>query len=764
MSLLGGIRPPIAVLSALLLALAGLTAVGLGGSQESVPKAVFTSQQHFAEDGAIALRASLDESVTDFQRAAALASAGPPADADHVLDTLGNVYEKWRGTAVVDIASGKLRAARGESLPLAAIDRTKLADDGGLAPRMVRLRNGETRLLSLALLSWEGRPQQLLVGSSSLKVPGISLGAFRSIAVVDTKGTVLSSDGIPEPEQVLTDLQRKEAGRSRRQLSAFARDAAVKAAQHPAKAKELGSGGFPGVSGSLTGEAHAGERAVAGYATLATTDPKEHSTATGLGLTVVAMVPVTEEPGGTADSLFGLLAAAALLLIGALTVGLLLGTVQRPLLQLFLESRRLSRGDLARPVRVPRHGEAARIGRALESLRGQLLGERPEHASFASGPPDAVHRHRPAAGPRRIPGLRLLGKTGTRGLLAVCACLLLAWSAPLGFLLNRTDGTVTVPQQLVNDQRERTDTLADRVRRALNEGHTDLTSVASLLGADTTAGQAQTLLHRTLYEHHRYRSLYVVDANGGVLSRVGEDPRATDGAGRDRQLAVVNDHGKEPVIVGAASVPGRKGATVVGEFRIDFLNALLKRPGLGQIRLVDADHRVIGGNTGYRAFQDLPAERLDRLVTAVNLKAGSAKRAGGILSRTGEGAKVAAAAPFTGGGVAEPLGWTVVSWQSATHLDTPESIREHRSLLAGLLGLTAAAACLGWLHIVVVRPLRELAGQAETLAAGDRRTVLYPRHHDEVGAVSRSLELIRQRLPARSAPAGRPAPTSDPRN
>ncbi len=108
--------------------------------------------------------------------------------------------------------------------------------------------------------------------------------------------------------------------------------------------------------------------------------------------------------------------------------------------------------------------------------------------------------------------------------------------------------------------------------------------------------------------------------------------------------------------------------------------------------------------------------------------------------------QIAAAAPFVGGGAAKSLGWTVVSWQPASGLAIPEYSLQNRTVLAGLLGLTAAAACLGWLHIVVVRPLRELARQSEALADGDRRTVLYPRHHDEVGAVVRSLELLRQQL------------------
>ncbi|MFE1782095.1 HAMP domain-containing protein [Streptomyces sp. NPDC059506] len=733
MSLLGGIRPPIAVLSALLLALAGITAIGLGGTNdERLPEAVLTSQQHFAEDGAIALRASLDESVTDLERAAGLFNAAAPVSADTVLDKISSVYQKWRGTAVVEIASGKLLAARGENLPLTAIDRTKLSEEGGLAPRMVRLQNGETRLLSFALLSWEGKPQQLLVASSSLRFPGISLGDFRAIAVVESTGTILSSDGIPEPEQVLTDLQREEVARSNKQLKAFAETAAAKAATHPLKTKEFGSGGFRGVSGSMIGDEFQGDLAAAGYATLTAPEPGGTTYATSLGLTVVAMVNVAEGATHATDPIFGIAAAGALLVIGALAVTLLLGVVQRPLLRLFLESRRLNRGDLRRPVTVPRFGEAARIGHALERLRQQMLGAPAGDGAAPGGPPPAGGR---------------LRRIGIRGLLIVCAVLLAAWSVPLGLVLNRADATAVVPQQLVNDQRERTDTLTDRVRRALNEGHADLVSVASLIGDRTTAEDMTTVLERTAAEHLRYRSLYVLSPDGEVLARAGEEPQHPAGRGPgDDAITVLDDEAKEPTVVGYAEVPGRRGAALVGEFRIDFLNSLLRRPGLGQVRVVDDEKRVIAGNTGYLAFEKLPSERLDVLVDASNVKVGMSPRPGGVLYRDGGQVQMAAAAPFVGGGAAKPLGWTVVSWQPVNGLAIPEYRMQNRTTLAGILGLTAAAACLGWLHIVVVRPLRELARQAEALADGDRRTVLYPRHHDEVGAVTRSLELIRQAL------------------
>ncbi|MFC9153504.1 HAMP domain-containing protein [Streptomyces bauhiniae] len=727
MSLIGGIRPPIAVLCVLLLSLAGVTVLALGRVDDAgVPKAVLTSQQHFAEDGAIALRASIDESVTDLTRSAALFSAGPPVTGDAALDKLGSTYQKWVGTAVVEIRSGKLVAARGETVPLTSVDTSALGRRDGLAPRMVRLGNGETRLLSFALLSWPGRPQLLLVASSNLQFPGISLGQFRSIAVVDSGGTILSSDGIAEPEQARGSADRAEIKAKRKQLGVFARNAARRAQQDPRSSKEPGSGGYQGVSGSLLGGQLLSDRSVAGYATLAPPQPGEVTTASGLGLSVVAMIDVDEDSRHAGSLVFGVLAGGALLLVGAVAVALLLGTVQRPLIRLFLESRRLTRSDLTRPVTVPRFGEAHRVGQSLERLRRQMLGESAED--------------------ERAPRLRGIRRVGVRALLVVCAVLLLAWSAPLMLLLNRADGTATVPQQLVSDQRERTQTLSDRVRRALNEGEADLQSVGSLIGDGTEPAAMDEVLKRTLDENTRYRSLYVVDSSGDVVAHEGDAPRLP-GSRRtsDKPLRLLGRGEKEPLVVGTAEIPGAKGNRLVGEFRIEFLNALLGRPGMGVVRLVDDKGGVIAGNTGFLAFQSLPDSHLDDLVTASGRKLGKKARPNGVLYRE-HGVRIAAAAPFAGSGPAQSLHWSVVSWQPVSRLAIPGYDTQNRTVLAGLLGAAAAVACLGWLHIVVARPLRTLADRSEALAGGDRKTVLFPQHHDEVGAVTRSLELIRQQL------------------
>ncbi|MEV6124581.1 HAMP domain-containing protein [Streptomyces sp. NPDC052077] len=742
MPLLGGIRPPIALLCLLILALAGLTAKVLGPRpDEAVPRAVLSSQQHFAEDGAIALRASIDERVTDLQRTAAAVNAGKPQEPEDILSDLGRSYQKWTGTTVIDLEDGKVLAARGEHIPLAWLDKDVLTGKQALTPRMVRLETGDVRLMTMAVIDRKGTSQHLLIASNSLSVPAINLGPFRSMAVAARDGEILATAGFEQSEALNSDQERKEVTFLQKQMSRLADQAAERTEQHPVSAREPGARGYPGVSGSLLGDRYNGRVATAGYASLAASDPEEKdSVAAGLGLTVVAMLPVVQQQGAAESGreLYGLIAAGALVGLGLLAAAVLWAAVQRPLLRLFLESRRLARGDLTRPVAVPRWGEAARVGTALERLRTQLNGMGGEQ------PPAA-----------RVRGLRL----GVRAPLGITAVLLLLWCVPVGLLVNRTDGSVSVPATIVNDQRDRTDLIGDRVRRALNEAQADLVSTSRLIeGKDAAA--TETVLKDALRKHTRYQALYVTDAGGAVLARAGGDPHSwKDGKGLPL-VRVSGQGGKKPVIQAGAPVAEPKGATLVGEVRVEFLNSLLKRPGLGEVRVVGPDAKTVAGNAGFLAFEKLPHSSLTDLVRAGQLPVGAGPMENGLLIRDGGAVTVAAAAPFSGGGVAADLGWTVVSWQKANHFEIAAYEREDRSVLAGMLGLAAIVVCLGWIHLVVARPLRALAAGAEKLADGDLKTVQYPRYQDEVGAVVRSLELIRQQLQAqRQSQARRAADT-----
>ncbi|MFE6768732.1 HAMP domain-containing protein [Streptomyces fimicarius] len=742
MPLLGGIRPPIALLCVLILALAGLTAKVLGpGAEPVVPKAVLSSQQYFAQDGAIALRASIDERVTDLERTATALNAGSTTDPERVLSDLSKAYQKWTGTTVLDLGTGKVLAARGERIPLAWVDKDVLTGDKALTPRMVRLETGDVRLMTMAVLEGKEGAQQLLVASNSLSVPPINLGPFRSMAVVARGGEILATAGFEQSEALNSDAERKELTFLQKQMTRLSDQAAEETEQNPVSAREPGSRGYPGVSGTLVGGAYSGRVATMGYASLAASDPEDgESVAAGLGLTVVAMLPVVQQQTLAEDNrqLFGLLAAGALVLLGLLSVAVLWMTVQRPLLGLFLESRRLARGDLIRPVTVPRWGEAARIGAALERIRGQLGGASAQDGTAGVRPPGRF-------------------RGGARGPLVLTAVLLLLWCVPVGLLLNRTDGTVSIPAVMVNDQRDRTDLVADRARRALNEAQADLVSTSRLLDTDDVAA-TENLLKGALREHSRYQALYVVGKDGSVVARAGGDPHPWT-AEKDASLVRVSGQGeKRPVVQAGAPVPEHDGMTLVGEVRVEFLNSLLKRPGLGEVRIVNTEARTLAGSDGFRAFEGLPNDVLPDLVRAANVRVGAGPLENGLLIRDGGAVTVAAAAPFTGGGVASDVGWTVVSWQNAARFEITAYEREDRSVLASLLGLALIVVCLGWIHLVVVRPLRALAAGAEKLADGDLKTVHYPRYQDEVGAVVRSVELIRQQLQARrQTQARRPA-------
>ncbi|WP_030233832.1 HAMP domain-containing protein [Streptomyces sp. NRRL S-455] len=730
MPLLGGIRPPIALLCVLVLALAGLTAKVLGPAGEQVvPEAVQSSQQHFAEDGAIALRASIDERVTDLNRTAAALNAGSPVEPEAVLSDLGKTYQKWTGTTILDLDSGKVLAARGETIPLAWLDKEVLTGDKALKPRMVRLKTGDVRLMTMAVIDPEEGPQQLLIASNSLSVPAINLGQFRTMAVVATGGEILATAGFEQSEALNSDQGRKELSWLQKQMSELSARAAVETEQDPVSAREPGSRGYPGVSGTLLGESYNGRTATAGYASLASSDPEEKkSVGAGLGLTVVALLPVVQQHAAAPSrELYGLLAAGALVVLGLLAAAVLWATVQRPLLRLFLESRRLARGDLTRPVYVPRWGEAARVGSALERLRTQLGG--------TTGDPGGRQR--------------VKGRFGVRGPLALTAVLLLLWCLPVGLLLNRTDDSVSIPASMVNDQRDRTDLVADRVRRALNEAQADLVSTSRLIAPDDADATAK-VLETALREHTRYQTLYVLSEDGEVVARAGEEPNSDWSDDEDLPLVRVSGKGdKKPVVQVGAPVPDSKGETVVGEVRIEFLNSLLKRPGLGEVRVVNSEAETIAAGDGFLAFEELPRDALADLVRAGSVHVGAGPVENGLLIREGRGVTVAAAAPFSGGGVAADIGWTVVSWQNAKDFQITPYQREDRSVLAGLLGLALIVVCLGWVFLVVARPMRALAASAEKLADGDLKSVLYPRYQDEVGAVVRSLELLRQQLQAR---------------
>ncbi|WP_354640910.1 HAMP domain-containing protein [Kitasatospora camelliae] len=778
MPLLGGIRPPIAVLLLLLVVVSGITALTVGGFRvDEIPQAVRESQQYTAEDGAVAVRSAINENVDDLRRFAEQYDKGS-AEPDAVLAALSQTHQKWRGTAVVVPATGRLLAARGEAVPLAGLDLTKSAGTATPAP-LLATANGGTRLLTFGTVTVKSSGRVLLVASDTLKVPAMATSKEQTVQVLGATGAAVDTAG-PEPA---TDADKR--------LFASAREKA----SHARPTAQV-----PTVSGALVGPADdKGARRVAGYAAVTSADPQD--AAGSLGLTVVSGVSVERHQAELRHPLLGLVAAGSLLLVGLVVAGVLLRTLQRPLLRLFLESRRLSRGErLDQPVAGPKRGEAGRTVRALEELRLQLLDPRRE-------PPEP-------APPRRRPGILLP--------LTLCAVVILGWSVPLTLLSSDRDA-VAVPGDVVAAQKNRTDSLATRVRQALSESTSDLKPLAAALDGSR---KPDSRLRAALDEHPRYRSIYLLGTDGSVTAKAGEvSSHAAAAAELPDGIALLNTSGNEPVFAaiigmdtagttestgstgsagstsagtviqatataspapiatpsagtaatpsaaptatpsaGATATPSAGATTdaggktadgrtprrpvLVGELKRDFVSGLLDRPGLGEIWLVDGRKRIVGANEAFGSFAELPDSRARRQVDKAD------KETAVSVSRSGGNAVVLAAARLDGSGQVAKLGWSVVTSQPVGWLHLDQNKADRRALLAAMLGLAAAALCLGWLFIAVGLPLRRLAANAEALAAGDRRTVLYPVHHDEVGAVVRSLEVIRQQLEQRARRAG----------
>ncbi|MGW1747639.1 HAMP domain-containing protein [Streptomyces sp. NPDC002092] len=736
-------RPPIASLVILLLVVAALTLIGLDGVHaETVPQAVLNGEQQIAADTAQSMRTAIDAEASTVRRAASAYPATSTSTPVTTLKALTSARKAVLGSALLERRTGKLLAAGGRMVPLAGVDVARTAS-GALPPRMVT-SGGSPQLLYFARVTLPAqqddpdqdyqtpnRPERqwLLVVSEAL--PSLTAhGDGRTAEVLDASGTALATavHGNASP------------GTADSGLSA----AAARAAHR--------SGADTDASGSLLGDTTGSRRIVAGWAQVASTTGPGDTDHLGLVVLTSHAVPATTT---TADySRFALQAAGSLAGV-ALLLGLALYfSVQQPLLRLYLSAGRLARGatqdwptasaELSRPVPVHGFGELARIGRALDSLRLQLLGE--------SGPQEF-----PA---RRGPGYRAL---------AVVGVLVVGfWAVPMITLLNRADTATAVPAAVLADQQARTEIATNRIRQSLDQSYTDLTAAAAGLPGRSRAAQAEVLRH-SLADHKQYRSLYLLDRSGGITLRVGGTPLRTrvhvpDGGG----ITTVNTSGRIPAIAAYTQVRAVKGkaraagVVLFGEIDVKALNSVLPRPKLGSVWVTDGHEKVLAASVGYQAFQSLPDPGLTRLARSTQSAPGTAGTATSAVHLTSSGPSVDAAAPLAQSGPTARLGWHVVTAEPAAALQIPAVQAEQRTMLAGILGLAVGAACLGWLHVVVVRPLRAVAVLVERLAGGDRRTVLHPVNHDEIGSVTRSLELIRQALAerdraARSGPAAVPS-------
>ncbi|MFF4541103.1 HAMP domain-containing protein [Streptomyces aureus] len=734
MPLLGGVRPPIVLLLLLLLLVAAATVVGLGAvHSDRVPEAVLNSEQQIASDTALSVRTAIDAEASTVRRTADAYPATSASTPTATLKALTAAGKADLGSALLDAHTGKLLASGGAPVALAEAEAArKASEQGTIAPRLVT--SGATRLLYFARVTLPA--QQVDADQDQNQVP---TGERQWLLVVSEALPTVTTFGDGRIAKVLNANGKALVTASRGATSPTAADSGL-----PASASRAvnASGRDTDASGSLVGAATSPRPTVAGWAQVAsTTGPGDTD---DLGLVVLTSRAVPATTAATDYSGIALEAAAALAVI-AVVLGLALNfLVQRPLLRLYLSAGRLARGatedgsaeeaELDRPVPVHGIGELARIGRALESLRRQLLGE---------------------SGPQEFPARR---GPGYRALAAFSLVLVACWALPMIFVLNRADAG-SVPAPVIANQQARAELAANRVRQSLDQSYVELSDVAASLPGKSRAAQSEELRH-ALSKHRQYRSIYLLDRSGAITLRVGDTPLRTlvhvpHGGG----VTTVNTSGRIPAIASYAQVRPVKGqaaadgVVLFGEIDVTTLNSTLARPNLGTIWVTDADCKVLAASEGYRAFQDLPEAGLTRLARAAQSAPGTVGTATAKVLSTSTGPSVDAAAPLAQNGPTAHLGWRVVTAEPAAALRLPATQAQQRTMLVGILALAFGAACLGWLHVVVIRPLRAVAALIEKLAGGDRRTVLHPVNHDEIGSVTRSLELIRQALADRSRAA-----------
>ncbi|WP_419996031.1 HAMP domain-containing protein [Streptomyces boninensis] len=717
--LLGGVRLPIALLAVLLLGVCGITAATVGEADDGpVSQAVLDAQQFIAEDGAGTVGSALGQHLQDLPRAARLYGAGPgPVESPRrAVEAIAGSYQKWRGLALVEPATGRRVAVAGERVPVG----------GPLMPvpraRITPLADGEARLVTYAAFGRAGEPARVLVASGALRLPPDGKG--RTTFVTGPGGRVLAASG------------ERWADPGLRKLVAGA--VAGAGVGKRAVARVDGAGRHV-----VLGSARVGEGAEGG-------EGGEGGEVAGFGLTVTTAVDLPPGTGAVGRVRLAVMAALSLLVVAVAVTLLLLWGVQLPVLRLQAESRRLVRGEREAPVRVRGWGEPGRMGVALEGVRRELRGEAREEArGEARGGELPVHGRQ----------MRLTRISSVRAAAVLSAALVAGWAVALP-LLNHADADdrvreLAAREQLARDQAYRTHTTAERVRRLVLEASADLSSLAP--SVRTSSYEAGELLEEAVAGGGPWRSLYVLDRGGRVLARAGHAPTAYRWpAVLPRQAAVLqlNHSGKVPATAAVAPLGG--GPVLVGELRPSVLSAPLERQGIGRAWLVDARERVIGGNRGFTAFEPLPGRGLFSAFTEWSTDSSL-----GDLLRGADAPVLAADGPLTGPGPVAELGWRVVTEKPLSWAALAAYERERGCQVVGLLALTAALLCTGWLHLVVLRPLRAAEAAASALAEGERAEVLYPRHEDEVGAIMRNLELLRREL--KNPPLEQSPPSRGPR-
>lgn len=427
-----------------------------------------------------------------------------------------------------------------------------------------------------------------------------------------------------------------------------------------------------------------------------------------LGFSIVSLVyspvtdaAVTREP----------LVAALALLVAAVAVLLILqyGLV-RPVRRLLRHAKAVASGNSpGEPPRTP-NAQVNRIAVALSALA----------ARQGSGP--SVRRD---SSPGGVPA----------GLVVVLAVLAVLGAAS-GVLTTLTEAERDLPGQVVRDTENQAGAVAGAIGETLDGGHQKLV----LMGRDNgRAGTAQMhrALDRLLDEDHRFRSAYLLSANGGVVTSAGREPLRPVGLLPGEGGVVLHDvQGRLPIIY--AYHPLSDGRSLVAEFDVRYLTRLLQRVD-GRVRVLDVDQRDILDSGGYLAFEQITT----RQVVTASAQSITGRPYAEVTDVDGV-RSLLVAAPVAIDGSAAQLEWSVVVQRPVTDFALPGNLLHHGALLVVVVAMGIGLLLFSWYYFFQLRSLRNLEREAAALAGGDTSRVVSPRWYDEIGAVAVCLEVCRQ--------------------
>ena len=724
-----GVRLPwlCTVLTLLLLAAAAFVALDRPVSTGAVPAAVLGSQTHLTAEYAQGLAEQYDR---DGQYAAEVAGeldASPDIDQPSFFAGLTGHAHPWSSLELVDTEAHRVLAGAGTIGQATSSALGRIALPGSTERAVVAEDGAEVLRIEVPL---ESSPE-VLVLTAPLGVPASGGG---QAVLVDAAGRALAAVGTAAagaPDVRSHALRLAAAGRSGALTAGRGSAAPTVFSYAPisltAALNETGEQAF---------DSSAAASAVSGLRLgLMVQRPVTAAGATGIDRSEQRRIAVAA----------GLCMLAIALFAGTLLWFGLIGPVRR----LAGQSPRIPAVGVA-DLQSWR-GEARDLGRSMHRL--------------------AVEFSTEAAAARRAAVAGSLWARVSGGGVVLCLALtpVLAWAGAVTYVVYAS-APVIVPGQVATDQAASTAVLAASVQARLAAAGEDLSTVAAAaqtdVGSDTSGGgsaastssakptasaaasspasasplasadRLQTLVESVTMASTAYSAVYVVDRGGKVLALAGDSPRGavkSSGAAAAVAATVVEGATSGHSALLYAVLPIGGGDSAVAEFSDAQLITAVQHDSLGTVNLADDADRVLLSNASFTAYAALSGAEA-RTAQAARMR--GTPGASGHVDRQ---AVVEAGAVVPGGAR------LALTTDRATAKIAVSGVLLRRGVqLLALLAVTAALLCGGWILLMVLMPLRRLERRARAVAEGDLSEAVVPQRADEIGQLSRALDLLRR--------------------